>query len=78
MVPVTQYRFDLGFCRQLRILPASHPRITDMKPCWASYLLWLVIGVAGIGAMLSSCGQKGDLYLPAQTETTENKDDTKK
>jgi len=39
-----------------------------MKPCWASYLLWLVIGVAGIGAMLSSCGQKGDLYLPDRTE----------
>ena len=49
-----------------------------MKPCWASYLLWLVIGVAGIGAMLSSCGQKGDLYLPAKAEKTENKDDTKK
>ena len=49
-----------------------------MKICWANYLLWLIIGVAGIGAMLSSCGQKGDLYLPAKAETTENKDDTEK
>ncbi len=33
--------------------------------CWARYLLWLVIGVLGIGNMLTACGQKGDLYLPA-------------
>jgi predicted small lipoprotein YifL len=75
MVPASRSEFDLGFCRRLRILLPDYPGITDMKPCWASYLLWLVIGVAGVGAMLSSCGQKGDLYLPEQTE---NKDDTKK
>ena len=43
-----------------------------MKPCWASYLLWLVIAVAGAGAMLSSCGQKGDLYLPDKTDQPEH------
>ncbi len=75
MLPVSRCGFDLGFCLQLRILPASYPGITDMKPCWASYLLWLVIGIAGVGAMLSSCGQKGDLYLP---DHTEQPDDAKK
>lgn len=35
-----------------------------MKPCWAQYVLWFVIAVLGTGAMLSGCGQKGDLYLP--------------
>ncbi len=35
-----------------------------MKPCWAHYLLWLVIALAGTGAMLSGCGQEGSLYLP--------------
>ncbi len=46
-----------------------------MKPCWAQYLLWLVIAVAGAGAMLSGCGQKGDLYLP---DGGEQHNDTKK
>jgi predicted small lipoprotein YifL len=32
--------------------------------CWAQYLLWLVIAVLGVGAAVSGCGQKGDLYLP--------------
>lgn len=35
-----------------------------MKTCWAQYLLWLVIAVLGTASLLSSCGQKGDLYLP--------------
>jgi predicted small lipoprotein YifL len=42
-----------------------------MKPCWAHYLLWAWIAVAGIGAAVSGCGQKGDLYLPEQTEQTD-------
>ncbi|HHJ16990.1 MAG TPA: hypothetical protein ENJ80_09865 [Gammaproteobacteria bacterium] len=37
-----------------------------MKPCWAHYLLWLVIALAGTGAILSGCGQEGGLYLPEQ------------
>jgi len=35
-----------------------------MKPCWAQYLLWIIITLAGVGAMLSGCGQDGPLYLP--------------
>lgn len=35
-----------------------------MKPCWAQYLLWLVIAVLGAGSALSACGQKGALYHP--------------
>ncbi|MCO6412916.1 MAG: lipoprotein [Thiogranum sp.] len=42
-----------------------------MKPCWANYLLWLIITLAGIGAMLSACGQKGNLYLPDESESRE-------
>ncbi|MCB1865116.1 MAG: lipoprotein [Chromatiales bacterium] len=35
-----------------------------MPRCWAERLLWLVLAIAGTGAMLGGCGQKGDLYLP--------------
>lgn len=38
-----------------------------MKPCWAQYLLWLVIAVLGAGSMLSACGQKGELTRPGST-----------
>ena len=48
-----------------------------MKPCWAQYLLWTIITLAGVSAMLAGCGQTGPLYLPddaapqteAQTES---------
>ena len=39
-----------------------------MKPCWAQYVLWFCVVLAGTGALLSACGQKGDLYLPEQVE----------
>lgn len=42
-----------------------------MKPCWAQYLLWLLITVAGAGAMLTGCGQSGDLYLPEDEESAD-------
>ena len=45
-----------------------------MKPCWAQYLLWLAITLAGAGAMLSACGQSGDLYLPDEPEPREQED----
>ena len=35
-----------------------------MKPCWAQYLLWLVIAVLGTASLLSACGQKGSLTRP--------------
>ena len=39
-----------------------------MKTCWATYLLWFVIAIFGAGTLLSGCGQKGDLYLPDDSE----------
>jgi predicted small lipoprotein YifL len=42
-----------------------------MKPCWAQYILWLCVALAGAGAMLAACGQKGDLYLPEEVEARE-------
>ena len=45
-----------------------------MKPCWAQYILWLAITLAGAGTMLSGCGQSGDLYLPDEAES-EDKDE---
>lgn len=35
-----------------------------MKPCRAPYVLWLIITIAGGTALLSGCGQFGDLYMP--------------
>ncbi|MFQ5642806.1 MAG: lipoprotein [Thiogranum sp.] len=45
-----------------------------MKPCWAQYLLWMIITLAGVGAMLSGCGQAGPLYLPDDAGSQEEKD----
>ncbi len=45
-----------------------------MKPCWAQYLLWLTLTLAGVSTMLSGCGQDGALYLPDDTEPQEEKD----
>lgn len=46
-----------------------------MKPCWAQYVLWILVSVAGTSAMLSSCGQTGPLYLPTAADAG---DDEKK
>jgi predicted small lipoprotein YifL len=35
-----------------------------MRNGWAGYFLWLLVALAGSSALLSGCGQKGDLYLP--------------
>jgi predicted small lipoprotein YifL len=43
-----------------------------MKRCWAKYVLWLCVTLAGAGAMLSACGQKGDLYLPEEVDALES------
>jgi len=45
-----------------------------MKPCWAQYLLWLTLTLAGVSAILSGCGQDGALYLPDDIESQEEKD----
>lgn len=38
--------------------------------CWARTLFILVVVALGVLSMLNACGQKGDLYLPEQPETT--------
>jgi predicted small lipoprotein YifL len=45
-----------------------------MQPCWAQYLLWLIITLAGITAILSGCGQDGNLYHPDK-EQSQDQDD---
>jgi predicted small lipoprotein YifL len=49
-----------------------------MRLCWAQYLLWLVISIFGTGALLSSCGQKGDLYLPEESDNGKQEQPVKK
>jgi predicted small lipoprotein YifL len=46
-----------------------------MKPCWAQYLLWLTIALAGATAILSGCGQDGNLYLPEKDPSQDQDDD---
>jgi predicted small lipoprotein YifL len=46
-----------------------------MQLCWAKYLLWLVISLAGAAAMLSGCGQDGNLYLPDEQQPKDPDDD---
>ena len=41
-----------------------------MRICWAQYTLWAVIAVLGVVSMLSGCGSKGDLYLPAPEKSS--------
>ncbi len=38
-----------------------------MKWCRAELALYLIITVLGIGSMLTACGQKGPLYLPKES-----------
>ena len=45
-----------------------------MRPCWAQFLLWLTISLAGVGTLLSGCGQDGPLYLPDDAGSQEEKD----
>ena len=42
-----------------------------MRICWAQYTLWAVIAVLGVVSMLSGCGSKGDLFLPAPEQAPE-------
>ena len=42
-----------------------------MRICWGQYALWAVIVVLGVASMLSGCGAKGDLYLPPQTDQSQ-------
>jgi len=42
-----------------------------MKWCRAELALYLIITILGIGNMITACGQKGALYLPAEQNTLE-------
>ena len=54
--------------------PHLRDQETVMKPCWAQYLLWLIIVLAGATAMLSGCGQDGNLYLPDKEQPKDQDD----
>ena len=41
--------------------------------CWPRTLLWLTIAILGIGNLLTACGQKGDLYLPDNNQTQQER-----
>ena len=45
-----------------------------MRICWAQYTLWAVIAVLGVMSMLAGCGAKGELTLPSQTQTEQQKE----
>jgi predicted small lipoprotein YifL len=38
--------------------------------CWARYLFLAVVAALSTGQMLAACGQKGDLYLVKEGNTT--------
>ena len=42
-----------------------------MKWCRAELALYLIISILGIANMITACGQKGVLYIPAQQNTSE-------
>ena len=42
-----------------------------MKWCRAELALYLIISILGVGSMITSCGQKGPLYLPTEKNTLE-------
>ncbi len=37
--------------------------------------IWLIISLLFASCLLSACGQKGDLYLPDETEQEQTKQD---
>ncbi|MCU7801335.1 MAG: lipoprotein [gamma proteobacterium symbiont of Lucinoma myriamae] len=42
-----------------------------MKWCRAELALYLIITILGVASMITACGQKGPLYLPAEKHTLE-------
>jgi len=42
-----------------------------MKWCRAELVLYLIITILGIGNMITACGQKGSLYIPAEQKSSE-------
>jgi predicted small lipoprotein YifL len=42
-----------------------------MRWCKAEIALYMIIMILGIGNMITACGQKGPLYLPAEKASLE-------
>ncbi len=42
-----------------------------MRICWPQATMILLIIILGISSMLSGCGKKGPLYIPADSKTTQ-------
>lgn len=42
-----------------------------MNRCWAGYAFFAMLLILSLGSMLSACGVKGALYLPAEEQTGE-------
>ncbi|MCU7834601.1 MAG: lipoprotein [gamma proteobacterium symbiont of Taylorina sp.] len=42
-----------------------------MKWCRAELVLYLIIAILGFGNMIAACGQKGSLYLPSETNSSQ-------
>lgn len=45
-----------------------------MRLCWPRLLLGLLIAAFGSAALLTGCGQTGDLYLPDDQTAGEERD----
>jgi predicted small lipoprotein YifL len=44
-----------------------------MRICWSGWLMIAIVAALGSASLLTSCGQKGDLYLPEEpAEETRN------
>jgi len=48
-----------------------------LKLCWAKYILWTTITIFGVATMVTSCGQKGPLYLPHDNTSAKKYSKTK-
>jgi predicted small lipoprotein YifL len=48
-----------------------------MKTCPLPHLVWLIMTLAGAGAILCGCGQDGNLYLPDKEQSQEQEQDDK-
>lgn len=44
-----------------------------MRFCWAQYSWWGAIILLGLLSLFSGCGAKGDLFMPEESTTGENR-----
>lgn len=45
-----------------------------MKRICVNYLLWFAVAITATCALLGGCGQKGDLYLPDDHDSREQRE----